>query len=147
MSETLSIPQMMRSLKLGGMAKEWQSVKYHDNEQYLRELLEIETREREANRNNRMVKQAGFKVIKSLDNFIWKQGIEIPASITREEIERADFIGRKENLVFMGGSGTGKTHLATAIALGLCERGRHVLFFTATGLAGALQEKKPERAA
>ena len=136
-----TIEQTMRSLKLGGMAKEWHKVKYHDNEQYLRELLEIEVREREANRMNRMVKQAGFKVIKKLSNFIWKQGIEIPASITCEEIETADFVNRKENLVLMGATGTGKTHLAAAVALSLCEKGRHVMFYTATSLAHVLQEK------
>jgi len=98
-------------------------------------------RERDANRMARMIKQAGFRVLKSLDNFVWKPTIEIPASITREEIERAGFVSRKENLVLMGAVGTGKTHLATAIALSLCEQGRHVRFFTATGLANILQEK------
>jgi DNA replication protein DnaC len=101
----------------------------------------MEVREREANRTNRLTKLAGFKVIKDLSDFIWKQGIEIPPSITKEAIESADFVGRKENLVLMGASGTGKTHLATAIALNMCENGRQVLFYTATGLAGTLQEK------
>ena len=136
-----SIEQTMRTLKLGGLAKEWRSVSYHDNEQYMRELLEIEVREREANRMARMIKQAGFRVLKSLDNFVWKPGIEVPTSITREEIETASFVKEKENLVLMGACGTGKTHLATAVALSLCERGRHVRFFTATGLANILQEK------
>jgi DNA replication protein DnaC len=135
------LEQTMRTLKLGGIAKDWRSVKYQNNEQYLSELLEMEMREREANRTNRLTKQAGFKVIKSLSDFIWKQGIEIPPSITKEAIESADFANRKENLVLMGASGTGKTHLATAIALNMCENGRQVLFYTATGLAGALQEK------
>ena len=136
-----SIEQTMRTLKLGGLAKEWRSIEYHDNEQYMRELLEIEVREREANRMTRMVKQAGFRVIKTLDNFVWKQTIEIPNTITREDIEAATFVKAKENLVLMGTVGTGKTHLATAIALNLCEQGRHVRFYTATGLANLLQEK------
>jgi DNA replication protein DnaC len=141
-SESLqSIEQTMKTLKLSGLAKEWRSVTYHDSEQYMREMLDIEIREREANRMARMVKQAGFRVIKTLDNFVWKPTIEIPASITREEIERVDFVGRKENLVLMGAVGTGKTHLASAIALSLCEKGRHVRFFTAPALANILQEK------
>ena len=136
-----SIEATMRTLKLGGMAKEWRDVTYQDNEQYMQELLDIEVREREANRMSRMVKQAGFRVIKTLDDFIWKPGIEIPPSITREEIEAATFVERHENLVLMGNCGTGKTHLATAIALNLCEQGRSVRFYTATGLANILQEK------
>jgi len=136
-----SIEQTMRTLKLGGLAKEWRGVVYYDNEQYMRDLLDIEVREREANRMARMIKQAGFRVIKTLDNFIWKPTIEIPATITREDIEAAAFVKEKENLILMGATGTGKTHLATAIALNLCEQGRHVRFYTATGLANILQEK------
>jgi DNA replication protein DnaC len=136
-----NIEQAMRTLKLSGLAKDWRSVEYHDPEQYMRDLLEIEVREREANRMTRMIKQAGFRVMKTMDDFIWKPTIEVPASITREEIEVADFIKRKENLVLMGAVGTGKTHLASAIALSLCEKGRHVRFFTAPALANILQEK------
>jgi len=136
-----SIEQTMRTLKLGGLAKEWRGVVHYDNEQYMRDLLDIEVREREANRMARMIKQAGFRVIKTLDNFIWKPTIEIPATITREDIEAAAFVKEKENLILMGATGTGKTHLATAIALNLCEQGRHVRFYTATGLANILQEK------
>jgi DNA replication protein DnaC len=136
-----SIEQTMRSLKLGGLAKEWRNVKYHEPEQYMRELLELEVREREANRKNRMIKQANFRVTKTLDTFIWKPTIEIPGTIARQEIEAASFVKKKENLVLMGASGTGKTHLATAVAMGLCEAGRHVRFYTATGLANILQEK------
>jgi DNA replication protein DnaC len=137
-----SIEQTMRSLKLGGLAKEWRGVEYRDSEQYMRELLEIEVREREANRMNRMVKQANFRVAKMLGDFVWKPGIEVPPSITREEIETASFVKRKENLVLLGAVGTGKTHLATAIAMNLCEQGRHARFYTATGLANILQEKQ-----
>lgn len=137
-----SIEQTMRTLKLGGLAKDWRSVKYRDAEQYMRELLEIEVRERKANRMARMIKQAGFRVIKTLDSFVWKPGIEIPTSIDREEIETAAFVKQKENLVLMGAVGTGKTHLATAIALNLCQQGRHVRFYTATGLANILLEKQ-----
>jgi DNA replication protein DnaC len=141
-SENLgSIEQTMRILKLGGLAKEWRNVDYHDNEQYLCDLLDIEVREREANRMARMIKQANFRVIKTLDTFIWKPTIEVPATITREEIENAAFVKNKENLLLMGVSGTGKTHLATAIAMSLCKKGRHVRFYTATGLANILQEK------
>jgi DNA replication protein DnaC len=141
-AESLSnIEQTMRSLKLGGLAKEWRNVAYHDNEQYMRDLLDIEVREREANRMARMIKQAGFRVIKTLESFVWKSGIEIPNTITRPEIEEASFVREKENLVLMGAVGTGKTHLATAVALNLCSQGRHVRFYTATGLANILQEK------
>jgi len=64
------IEKYMRQLKLGGLAKDWRSVEYVSNEQYLKELLEVELHEREVNRINRIVKTAGFRVIKTLEDFV-----------------------------------------------------------------------------
>lgn len=135
------IEQYMRTLKLGGMAREWRSVEFQSKEQYIRELLELELREREANRINRMVKTAGFQVIKTLDDFVWNQGIELPVGLTREYMEGLQFLKPRENLIFLGSVGTGKTHLATAIALAACQAGRRVRFFTAASLANLLLER------
>ena len=135
------IEQYMRTLKLGGMAREWRSVEFQNKEQYVRELLELELREREANRINRMVKTAGFQVIKTLDDFVWNQGIELPVGLTREYMEGLQFLKPRENLIFLGSVGTGKTHLATAIALAACQAGRRVRFFTAASLANLLLER------
>lgn len=135
------IEQYMRTLKLGGLAKDWRSVDYHDPEQYVRELLELELREREANRINRMIKLAGFQVVKTLDEFIWNRNIELPNGLTREYMEDLSFLKSKENLIFLGSVGTGKTHLATAIALKACQQGRRVRFFTAASLANPLLER------
>jgi DNA replication protein DnaC len=137
-----SIEQMLRTMKLSGLAKEWRSVKFEENpERYLRELLELELREREANRVTRMMKGAGFPVLKTLENFRWSNDISVPDSITREEMEHAAFVRRKENLVLLGSVGTGKTHLATAIALEHCQQGRYARFFTAASLANLLLER------
>ncbi len=135
------IEQYMRTLKLGGMAREWRSVEFQSTEQYVRELLELELREREVNRINRMVKTAGFQVIKTLDDFVWNQNIELPVGLTREYMEELRFLPQKENLIFLGSVGTGKTHLATAIALTACQAGRRVRFFTAASLANLLLER------
>ena len=138
---TKTIEQMMREVKLGGLAKDWRSIEFHDTEQYIRELLTLELLERESNRCAKYTKQAGFKVVKTLDDFKWKQSIEIPNSITREEIENAEFVKRGENLILMGSNGTGKTHLATALAVRLCRQGKQAKFFTVTELANILREK------
>ena len=135
------IEQAMRRLKLSGMARNWRDVEYRDNEQYVTELLNLELREREANRINRMVRTAGFPVVKTLDAFEWNRGIALPAGLTREYMEELRFLEAKENLIFMGSVGTGKTHLATAIALVACQSGKKVRFFTAASLANALMEK------
>ncbi len=135
------IEQDMRTLKLGGMAKAWRSVQFENTEQYVGDLLRLELREREANRINRMVKTAGFRVLKTLDDFIWNSNIALPVGLKREYIESLQFLDFKENLVFMGAVGTGKTHLATAIALKACQEGRCARFFTAASLANRLLEK------
>lgn len=139
---TEQIEQYMRTLKLGGLAKEWRSISYCDDpEQYVKELLELELREREANRINRMVKTAGFQVIKTLEDFVWNRNIELPSGLTQEYMVELDFLKGRENLIFLGSVGTGKTHLATAIALKACQQGRHVRFFTAASLANLLLER------
>lgn len=138
-SET--IEQAMRTLKLGGMAREWRSIPYENREQYIGELLKLELRERESNRINRMVKGAGFRVIKTLADFRWNGSIELPAGLTREYMEGLHFLANRENLIFMGSVGTGKTHLATAIALKACQEGKNVRFYTAAALGNLLLEK------
>lgn len=135
------IEQYMRTLKLGGLAKEWRSVTYHDPEQYVRELLELELRERDSNRINRMIKIAGFQVIKTLEEFVWNQNIELPSGLTQDYMVDLQFLKPKENLIFLGSVGTGKTHLATAIALKACQQGRRIRFFTAASLANLLLER------
>lgn len=135
------IEAMMRQVKLGGMAKGWRSVPFNDPEQYITALLKLELLEREANRINRRMKKANFRVLKTLDEFVWNQRIELPGDLTQAYMEDLCFLAPKENLIFMGAVGTGKTHLATAIALKACQEGRDVRFFTAAELGNILLEK------
>lgn len=139
MSEQIEL--MMRQVKLGGMAKEWRSVQFESPEQYVTDLLKLELREREANRINRMVKIAGFRVLKTLDDFVWGSATQLPSGLSAAYMEELGFLPPKENLIFMGTVGTGKTHLATAIALKACQEGRRVRFYTAASLANILLER------
>lgn len=139
MSEQIDL--MMRQVKLGGMAKEWRSVQFESPEQYVTDLLKLELREREANRINRLVKTAGFRVLKTLDDFVWGSAIQLPSGLSAAYMEELGFLPPKENLIFMGTVGTGKTHLATAIALKACQEGRRVRFYTAASLANILLER------
>ena len=139
MSEQIEL--MMRQVKLGGLAKEWRSVQFESPEQYVTDLLKLELREREANRINRMVKTAGFRVLKTLDDFVWGSAIQLPSGLSAAYMEELGFLPPKENLIFMGTVGTGKTHLATAIALKACQEGRRVRFYTAASLANILLER------
>jgi len=142
MSAPTPIEGMMRRLKLGSLARQWRSVEHENNEQHMAELLCLEIEPRKANRTNQLVKSAGFSVLKTLGSFGWGSGIELPASISRGDMERAGFVDRKGNLVFMGSVGTGKTHLATALAIKACEAGKRAKFFTAASLGNTLLEKR-----
>ena len=135
------IELMMKQVKLGGMAKGWRDIPYKDNEQYIYDLLNLEIKERETNRLGRLIKDAGFRVIKTLDDFVFSPAIELPAGLTREYMTELEFIRAKENLIFIGSVGTGKTHLASALALKACQEGKRVRFFTAASLANLLLEK------
>lgn len=136
------IETYMKQLKLGTLSKEWETVVFKDKEQYLLELLTLEIKERETNRINRLVKNASFPIIKTLEDFKWTGQMEIQDSdISRESLESLDFIKTKENLIFMGAVGTGKSHLASALALKACENGHNVRFYTAARLANILYEK------
>ena len=136
---------MMHTLRLGGLAKNWREVEYRDKEEYVRALLELELGEREVNRINRLVKTAGFRVLKTLEDFEWTSVIQMPQGVSREELETFRFVERKENLILLGAVGTGKTHLATGIALRACQSGKSARFFTAASLANMLLEKNQKK--
>ena len=140
-----SIEKMMHTLRLGGLAKNWREVEYRDKEEYVRALLEMELGEREVNRINRLVKTAGFRVLKTLEDFEWTSVIQMPQGVSREELETFRFVERKENLILLGAVGTGKTHLATGIALRACQSGKSARFFTAASLANMLLEKNQKK--
>lgn len=135
----------MHALRLGGLSKRWREVEYEDREQYVRDLLTLELSIREVNHINRLVKTAGFRVLKTLEDFEWTSAMQMPQGVSREDLENFRFLEKKENLILLGAVGTGKTHLATGIALRACQSGRSARFFTAASLANALLEKNQKK--
>ena len=91
------IEAMMRQVKLGGMAKGWRSVPFNDPEQYITALLKLELLEREANRINRRMKKANFRVLKTLDEFVWNPRIELPGDLTQAYMEDLCFLAPKRD--------------------------------------------------
>ncbi|MCK4261202.1 MAG: ATP-binding protein [Halanaerobiales bacterium] len=106
----VSIKEYCKKLRLSGIAKNWMDVKFENPEQYLIELLEIELKEREVNRTNRLLKQTKLPYHKTFENFEWSS-LDLPQSVQREWLMEGQFIEDKQNLLLYGPVGTGKTHL------------------------------------
>lgn len=101
-------------------------------------LLEEECRARFERQVQRRIKDARIPVHKTLDTFDFKH----PKRLKREQVLALfdlDFVPQKRNVVFLGRTGLGKTHLATALALAACHKGHRVLFSTAVNVVNQLQ--------
>jgi len=116
-----------------------------DYAQFLLRLSEAELLERERKGAERRIKAAKFPTPKSLDDFDF---LATPSLNKKQvlELTRCEWIDEKENLVFLGNPGTGKTHLAAALGVAACQRGYNVRFFTGAGLVNALVEARGEQA-
>jgi DNA replication protein DnaC len=111
---------------------------------YLAALLEAEVTERAERRERRRLQEARFPVIKRLEEFSFADNPRVPQATIATLAEGA-WIERHEAVIFVGESGTGKTMLATALAVCACQQGRRVRFTTLAALANELQEAQGRR--
>jgi len=129
-------------LKLGSRIYEnYENIKADTHEEFLERLLSMEVQARTVNRKTRYIKTAGFDVVKTFENYSFED-VEIPASISVDDIKQATFVERKENLILYGPVGTGKTHLATAIGVKTCDNDKKVKFFRTAALINRLLDAK-----
>ncbi len=110
---------------------------------YLEALLEAEVEERERNVVERRLKEARFPKVKTLEEFDFEVASHSPAAQLRK-LADGEYIGRTEPLVFIGDTGTGKTHLAIALGVAACRQRRRVRFTTAAELVNELMEAPAE---
>jgi DNA replication protein DnaC len=137
----LKLPTILREhAKMATVCQQEQA----DYRTYLLRLVEAEAIDRERRSAERRVKAARFPVLKTLDTFDFQAQPSLNQALVRELI-RGEYIDRSENVLLVGNSGTGKTHLATALAFAACQQGRRVRFFTVTGLVTHLLERREER--
>ena len=115
-----------------------------DHVRYLARLAELELIDRERRMVERRIKAAKFSAIKSLDSFNFAA---IPSlnKMMVLELARCDWIENRENVIALGPSGTGKTHVALALGLAACQRGLSVSFVTAASLVHELMEARDEK--
>src|SRR5215218_10134723 len=111
---------------------------------YLAALLEAEIAERAERRERRRLIDARFPQIKRLEDFRFADNPNIPQT-TLAALAEGSWIDDRESIILLGESGTGKTHLATALAVCACQAGRRVRFTTLAALANELQEAEGRR--
>jgi DNA replication protein DnaC len=141
----------LKALRLPVFLREYQKVaaqcakEKRDAARFLLELSELELIEREKRGTERRIREAGFPVYKTLEGFDF---LAIP-SLNKQlvlELARGEYLSKRENVLAVGNSGTGKTHLALALGLAACHEGNKVKFFTAAGLVTALTEARDDKA-
>jgi DNA replication protein DnaC len=111
---------------------------------FLLQLCELELLDRERRAAGRRLKAAKFPNYKTLEDF----DFEVQPSLNRvliAELTRCEYIDRRETVILVGNPGTGKTHVATALAIEACERGKKVRFWRVTELVTQLMEAREER--
>ncbi len=111
---------------------------------YLAALLEAEHQERAERRERRRLIDARFPALKRLEDFRFQDNSKIPQT-TIAALAEGSWISDRESVIFIGDSGTGKTHLGTALAICACQQGRRVRFTTLAALANELQEAETRK--
>jgi len=147
---TVLLEHHLKELKLPTFLKEYDKVASRcaaegvDHPDYLLRLSELELIDRNHRMVERRIKAARFPATKSLDTFDF---LAIP-SLNKAlvlELARCEYIDRKDNVIALGNSGTGKTHVALGLGLAACQRGLSVGFTTAAALVHELIEARDER--
>jgi DNA replication protein DnaC len=147
---TLLLEYYLKKLKLPTLLREYAGVAAvcrkdrSDFPVYLLRLAEREILDREKRATERRIKEANFPVIKTIDTYEFSAQPSINEALVRELL-RGEYLDKRENVLLIGNPGTGKTHLASALAFSACAQGRKVRFHTATDLVTQLVECREER--
>ncbi len=115
-----------------------------DHVRYLVRLSELELIDRERRMVERRIRQAKFPAVKSLDSFDFKAIPSLNKMLVLE-LARCEYVERRENVIALGNSGTGKTHVALGLGLAACQKGLSVGFTTAAALVHELMEARDEK--
>jgi DNA replication protein DnaC len=140
----------LKQLKLPTVLREYDKVAREcardgvDHPRYLLRLLELELIDRERRLVERRIRQARFPATKSLDTFTFTAIPSLNKMLVLE-LARCEYILRRENIIALGNSGTGKTHIALSLGLAACQKGFSVAFTTAAALVHQLMEARDER--
>ncbi len=136
----------LKALKLYIMATAWSELQAekpkqaHRPETWLERLLAAELTDRKLKSLRHQLKAARFPIHRDLLGIDWA---ETPLSqVVVEQLASAAFMETAHNLILVGGTGTGKSHLATAIGVAAIHQGKRVRFYNAVDLVNQLEREK-----
>ncbi len=115
-----------------------------DHVRYLLRLAELELIERERRMVERRIKEARFPAVKSLDSFDFLALPSLNKALVLE-LARSEYVLRRENVIAVGNSGTGKTHVALGLGLAACQKGLSVGFTTAAVVHELIEARDEKR--
>jgi DNA replication protein DnaC len=115
-----------------------------DYEEFFLHLTELEVAARMENGRKRRIKEARFPLLKPIETFEFEAAPDLNTRLIRELLD-GQYIKEARNVIFLGRSGTGKTHLATALGIAACGQGVRTRFVTGCGLANELIEARTEK--
>jgi DNA replication protein DnaC len=115
-----------------------------DHSRCLLRLAELEMIERERRTVERRIKEARFPAVTSLDSFDFTAIPSLNNTLVLE-LARSEYVARRENVIALGNSGAGKTHVALGLGLPACQKGLAVGFTTAAALVHELHEARDEK--
>src|SRR6516225_1434508 len=140
----------LKALKLATFLREYDKLARQcaaegvDHPRYLLRLAELELIDRERRMVERRIKEARFPAVKSLDSFVFAPIPSLNQTLLLD-LARSEYVIRRENIIALGNSGTGKTHIALGLGLAACQKGLSVGFTTAAGLVHELLEARDEK--
>ena len=140
----------LKALKLPTFLREYDKVARQcavegaDFPRYLLRLAELELIDRERRMVERRIKAARFPTVKSLDSFDFAALPSLNKALVLE-LARSEYVERRENIIALGNSGTGKSHIALGLGLAACQKGLSVGFTTAAALVHELIEARDEK--
>jgi DNA replication protein DnaC len=112
-----------------------------DYSEFLLALTDLERQMRGENRLKRRLREAKFPLLKTLEQFSYESAPGLDLRLVRH-LESGEYLAQHRNVIFLGKSGTGKTHLATGLGVAACRQGLTTRFVTGCGLVNELIEAK-----
>jgi DNA replication protein DnaC len=149
-TSTVLLKHHLKALRLPTILSECEKVAQRcaadnvDHLGYLQQLCELELVDRERRAAERRLKAARFPTLKTLEGFDFAAQPSLNKVLVAE-LMRGGFVEQRESVILLGNPGTGKTHLAIALAVEACRRGQRVRFWRVTELITQLLEAREER--